>query len=126
MQKSIDIKEALQFGWTTLRNQFTFFLKVLAVLIVISILPAIAVNKVSAAAGPILGIPLQFLNLAWQAILGMGVVKICLKLHDRRTVEIPDLWSCAARTLDYVIVKVLFALIVILGLLLLVVPGCVW
>src|SRR3972149_6489115 len=54
MQKSIDIKEALQFGWTTLRNQFTFFLKVLAVLIVISILPAIAVNKVSAAAGPIL------------------------------------------------------------------------
>src|SRR5437773_10077431 len=98
-EKSIDIKASLQFGWDTLRGNAGLFLSLLVVLIVISILPAMIFGKISAAAGAALGIPLQFLNLVWQAILGMGVLKICLKLHDRQPVDVPDLWSCVPKTL---------------------------
>src|SRR5437868_2365518 len=99
MNKSIDIKASLHFGWDTLTANTAFFLKLLVVLIGAAIVPAIILSKIGAAAGPSLGLPLQFLNLVWQAILGMGVLTICLKLYDRTPVDISDLWCCLPKTL---------------------------
>ncbi len=124
--KSIDIKAALQFGWDTLKAHLTFFLKLLVVLIVASVIPAMILSKIGQAVGPMLGLPLQFLNIVWQAILGMGVLKICLKLYDRQPVDIPDLWSTVPQTLDYIVVKFLFGLIVTVGFILLIIPGLIW
>jgi uncharacterized membrane protein len=126
MKKSVAIKEALQFGWDTLKANFSFFIKVLVVLIVLSAVPALLLQKIAAALGGWLAIPLQFLNLVWQSVLGMGILKICLNLYDKKPVEIADLWSCLPRTLDYVVAKILFTLIVGIGLILLVVPGLIW
>ncbi len=125
MQKTIDIAEALHFGWDTLRENFALYLKILIVWIVISILPTILIGKI-AASSRMLALPLQFLNIVWQAILAMGAIRIGLKLIDGKTPEIPDLWSCIPKTLDYLIVKILVSLIVAIGFILLIVPGCIW
>jgi len=124
--KTINIKEALQFGWNTLKANFAFFLKLLVVLIIITAVPTFVVGKLATSLGVYLGLPLQFLNIIWQAVIGMGVLKICLKLHDQQPVEIADLWSCIPQTLDYVVVKFLVTLIVAAGLILLIVPGLIW
>jgi uncharacterized membrane protein len=126
MNKSIDIKAALQFGWDTLRANVSFFLKVLVALIVLAMIPAMILGKIATAAGLYIGIPLQFLNLVWQSILGMGVLSICLKLYDQKPVEISDLWSCIPKILDYIIVKFAYSLIVGIGLVLLIIPGLIW
>src|SRR5262249_55488187 len=123
MNKSIDIKGSLVFGWDTLKAQWVFFLQALLVLILISIIPAMILGRIAAAVGSYLGLPLQFLNLVWQAVLGMGVLTVCLKLYDHKPVAIPDLWSCLPKTLDYIVVKFLYSLIVGIGLVLLIVPG---
>jgi len=126
MNKSIDIKASLQFGWDTLRANVSFFLKLLVALIVLAMIPAMIIGKIATAAGLYIGIPLQFLNLAWQSILGMGVLSICLKLYDQKPVEISDLWSCIPKILDYIIVKFAYSLIVGIGLVLLIIPGLIW
>lgn len=125
-QKTIEIKDAIQFGWDTLRVNFAFYIKLLLVLIVVSLIPAMIIAKLTSSFGPYLGLPLQFLNLVWQAVIGMGMMKICMKLYDRQAVEFSDLWSCIPSTLDYVIVKVVYTCIVIIGLLLLIIPGLIW
>jgi uncharacterized membrane protein len=125
-QKTVPIQEALRFGWETLRNNAVFFLKLFVVLIFLSILPAIAFGKIGELGGTAMVIPMQFLNLVWQSVIGMGFLKICLKLHDSQPVEIPDLWSCLPRILDYVVVKIAVMFIVAAGLILLIIPGIIW
>jgi uncharacterized membrane protein len=93
---------------------------------IISIVPAVLIGKIATATGLYLGIPLQFLNVAWQSIIAMGLLKICLKLYDKQPVDFPDVWSCVPQTLDYVIVKILYGLIFTLGLILFIVPGLIW
>ena len=124
--KKVAISDALKFGWTTLQANAVFFLKLLALLIAISIIPAMLLGKVITMAGMWLGVPLQFLMLAWQMILAMGLIKICLKFIDGQTPELSDLWSAANQVLNYAAVKFLFTLIVAVGLILLIVPGLIW
>src|SRR5260221_9226861 len=103
MKKTINIRAALEFGWETLKTNFAFFIKLLVVLIVITIIPSVIIGKLGVSFGPVVGIPLQVLNLVWQANISMGLMKICLKLYDRQAVEFNDLCSCFPKTLDYVV-----------------------
>jgi uncharacterized membrane protein len=124
--KTFSIKEALRFGWDTLQVNVVLYLKLLAVLIVLSLVPALILGKIATAAGGLFGIALQFLNIVWQSILGMGVLKICLKLYDKQTVEFSDLWSSAPLILNYLITKFLFSGIVLVGFILFIIPGMIW
>jgi len=126
MNKTVDIKAALQFGWDTLRNNFAFFLKLLIVLFAAMLVPALIVGKISIIMGSVFAVPLQFLVFVWQMILSMGILKISLKLYDQQAVEISDLWSMVNRTLDFVIVRVAVILLVSFGLILFIVPGLIW
>jgi uncharacterized membrane protein len=124
--KTIVITDALNFGWETLRNNFAFFIKLLGVMIIVAVIPGLILTKLSVLSHGYLSLPLQFLNIIWQAVLGMGALKICLKLYDRQSVEYSDLWSCLPLTLDYVVVKFLYTFIVMIGVILLIVPGMIW
>jgi len=82
--KTVDTQAALTFGWNTLRDNFVFFLKLLGVLIGLAVIPAMVLGKIAASTNAYLGIPLQFINIVWQSVLGMGLLKICLNLYDKR------------------------------------------
>jgi len=123
--KKIEIKQALSFGWDTYRQYFVFFLKLLAVVLVSSLVPAWLFGKLSRG-GMFLGLLMQILNVLWQSMIGMGVLKISLKIYDQQPVDIPDLWSCLPQALDYILVKFLYSMIVSIGLLLLIIPGLIW
>jgi len=125
-EKLIDPGEALRFGWATLKENFVFFLQAFVVLVAAAVIPTMIVNRIMVSSGAAIGAPLQFLNLIWQAILSMGILKICLNLVDRQPARIQDLWSSLPQTLDYILVKFLFTMIVTVGLILLIVPGLIW
>jgi uncharacterized membrane protein len=126
VNKTIDIQGALKFGWETLRNNFGFFLQTLVVLVVAAAIPAWLIGLVTAKAGTLLVLPLQLLNLVWQSLLGMGVLTVCLKFEDGKTPTLSDLWSSLDRALDYIVVKFVVGVIVMIGLILLIVPGLIW
>src|SRR6185312_14707211 len=92
-EKIVNTQAALQFGWDTLKNNFALFLKLIVILVVALSIPGYIVGKVTTSV-PLLGMLLQFLDAIWAAILGMGVLKICLKFYDKQPVAIADLWSC--------------------------------
>jgi uncharacterized membrane protein len=123
--KTFSMSDALQFGWNTLRDNIAFFLKLLIALALVAIVPAMIITKLAAMLGP-LGLIIHFLNLVWQSILGMGVLKIMLKLYDHAPVSVSDLWSTLPLVLDYIVVKFLFGVIVTVGIILLIIPGMIW
>ena len=102
-EKTFSIKEALRFGGDTLQANFVLYLKLVATLVVIAVIPILLINTFTQSAGAWLRIPLQFLIFIWQSILSMGILKACLKLYDKKTVEISDLWSNAPNALFFVI-----------------------
>lgn len=124
--KKFSTQEAFQFGWDTLRDNFGFFIGLVVVVILATAIPGLIIRKLAVGAGLALAIPLQFLNYVWSAIIGMGVVRICLKFCDKQKVELTDLFECLPLTLNYVVAKILYALLVAVGLILLIIPGCIW
>jgi uncharacterized membrane protein len=124
--KRFSTEEALRFGWETYRNNFGFFVGLLVVLIFVALLPGMLIAKITVFGGLILGIPLHFLNFIWRMLLGVGLLRICLKFLDAQTPELADLFSGIDLVLNYAIEKILYALIALAGLILLVVPLFIW
>jgi len=59
-------------------------------------------------------------------IIAMGVIKIALKFHDGQKGKIADLFSCLNLFFKYLLGSIVYALIVLGGLILLIVPGIIW
>src|SRR5947199_94654 len=100
-EKVIDTAASLRFGWETLRENAGFLLGLFALMIALALIPTAIVNKISAATGPYLGLPLQLLNFGWSVVLAVGLLKITLKLHDREAPTYADLWSWPSLAVDY-------------------------
>ena len=56
----------------------------------------------------------------------MGLIKITLKLLDKKETEINDLFSCSKYFINFVASGILYGLIILGGFILLIVPGIIW
>jgi len=119
---TISVRESLRFGWETFKKRPLFFIGVVvAVIVVTSILTSVTPENPRAAFPVLLTIAVLALNM----LIEMGLVAFAIKAHDDvEKVTLHDLWHPQA-FLKYVGVKILTGIIVILGLILLVVPGVI-
>lgn len=123
--KRFSMGEAISFGWETMKANVGFFIGLLIVAFlvenVLSIMsgfvegdfPAIA--ALLSLAGAVVGIVVQ-----------MGLIKVSLKFCDGIKGKLDDLLSSFHLVLKYVAAAILYGLIVLVGLLLLIVPGVIW
>lgn len=117
--------EAIRFGWSTLKRNFGFFSGVLIVVGLISIVPSIMSEPMKEK-----NIVLYFIaNIAiWvlQVVIGLGLIRIPLRLCDNEKGKFADLFSCFPLFFKYLLGSILYGLIVIGGLILFIIPGIVW
>jgi hypothetical protein len=149
MEKSFSIKEAINFGWNVTKNNLGFFIKLLGLIVFIqlilrSISYFIYYNYIGNSL--IFSDSLMFMNnkfiLSYQLLpllfilfmIGIiisiintiGLIKISLKFCDNEKAKISDLFSYYPLFFKYLIGSILYSLIVILGLILLIIPGIIW
>jgi len=119
------ISEALQFGWDTTKSNIGFFIGLLIVAGLIQYIPDIVAEIIEADA-PDMSLIIRIASFVLSMIIVMGVIKICLRFCDGAKGEFSDLFSCYPLFFKYLVGSILYGLIVVVGLILLIIPGIVW
>ena len=127
--KDFSIGDAVSFGWDTMKNNLSFF--ILAVLIMwgAEIIPSALESfsyrmSLGVAAG--YGFFFGIISFVIGMFVNMATIKIGLRFSKGETADFPDLINEYPRFWDFLLGSILYALIVIGGLILLIIPGIYW
>jgi len=117
--------EAIRFGWNTMKNNLGFFIGLLIVAGLITIIPTF-LQLVTQGDAPGLSFILSIVSGVLQLIIEMGMIKIALKFADNTKAELGDLFSCLPLFFKYLGSSILYGLITLGGFILLIIPGIIW
>ena len=117
--------EALRFGWKTMKENFWFFvgllLFVFALYLVLGIVEGMTKDRY-----PWIALIVNIVSLILQLLIGMGAVRMTLKFCDNEKGKFSDLFNCFPLLLKYLSGSFVYGVIVLLGMLLLIIPGIIW
>lgn len=114
--------EGVRFGWKHAKKDFFFFLQVFVLLGIANSLPSL-VNWFTGRPQDAHNIG-TFIAGILSLIFGFGLIKLFLHFVHERVVDIKDLWNHdRARLGWWLVAKVLHAVLVMIGMMLVVIPG---
>jgi hypothetical protein len=119
------IKEALKYGWDTFKANIPFFIGFMVVIGLITIVPDYIAEKVlepKSVGLLVTKIVLRVIGL----ILGMVSTRIALDLHDSGQPDLSRLGEIIPQIPSYIVLKIVYGLVVFVGLILLVIPGIIF
>lgn len=118
---TFSITDAVKFGWGTFKKNPFFFIGIFIALFVISM----AVSVVTEPEGSTPTIFGTLVSLIIGFCVEILVVNLALKAHkEPETIKLADLWR-KFPFLSYAVAKILTGIVVIVGLILLIVPGVI-
>ncbi len=123
--KNFSISEAVGFGWDTMKSNIGFFIGLLIVVGLIENVPGFIAITLEADS-PLLATIINIASLVLSMIIGMGLIEISLKFCDGEKGELSDLFSCYPLFFNYLIGSIIYWLIIMVGLILLIIPGIIW
>ncbi|MBK5093830.1 MAG: hypothetical protein JJE48_09995 [Actinobacteria bacterium] len=128
-KKGFSIGDAVQFGWDTMKNNVSFFIIVILIMWVAGAIPSGLSSlsyrmSVGVAAG--YGLIFGLISFVVSMFVNMAQTKISLRFTKGETADFPDLYNEWPRFWDFLLGSILYALIVIGGLILLIIPGIYW
>lgn len=119
------VKEELLYGWNTFKKNWQFLVMAFIIVAVAGMVPQWmhdwSVDNLPA-------ISFAFTITGWlvQMITSIGVLVISLKIVDGKKPELQDIYQHYAMLLNYFLGSLIYVAVVILGLILLIVPGIIW
>lgn len=119
------IADAVTYGWKSFKSNAVFFIGFMIVLGLMTILPDYIADKVfePRSAGLIVTrIVLRLIGL----VLGMVATRISLDIYDSGQPDLSRIGTIIPQIPLYFVGKILYGLIVMIGLILLVIPGIIW
>jgi len=124
--KAFSITEAIKYGWKTLREHFVFLTSLIVGLFIINIGINVATQALDKADLNLLLFATTILSVVVSVIIGMGLIYVALKLYDENMAGYRDILEPAPLFWRYLGSSIVYVVIVILGLILLIVPGIIW
>lgn len=118
---TFSIEAAFKFGWETFKKRPGFFIGITVIILVVSWLTGFIIGMFGREDNIIGGL----LNLAVTTLVDLGVVATMLKVFDNaESATFADLWH-PQQYLPYLAATLLTAAIVVVGLILLIIPGII-
>jgi uncharacterized membrane protein len=123
--KSIFISEALKIGWRALKEHFLFFVSILILGGLTALIPFGIASYLSEQSQ---GLSFLFWLIYYvlAILVQIGYVRISLDIVDKNKAQVTDLWTGIKLFFSYLIANILYALILLAGLILLVFPMFIW
>jgi uncharacterized protein DUF975 len=117
--------EAIEFGWNTMKSNLGFFI---GLLIIVGLIYAVlqTINELTRRNAPVLFIIFSIASLFIQGVIQMGLIRIALRFSDNEKGEFADLFCCFSLFFKYLLGSILYILIVLVGMVLLIIPGIIW
>ncbi len=123
------ISEAVQYGWDTTLQNLGILIAVVAVGWVIPYIPSAisaGVGRNSSIIAGGISLIFSILGAGFSLIIQIGLIKVALKIHDGQAADFSDLFSHAHLFLKFLLGSILYAMVILAGMILLIVPGIVW
>lgn len=124
--KSFSKKEAISYGWKTTKTNFKFFVLLMLSLFAFNVLPGMMRKSITPDENSLFAFLISIASWILQLIVGLGLIKIALEIHDRKKAHYSDLFSQSHLIINYFLASFLYGLIVVAGLILLIIPGIIW
>lgn len=120
------IKEAIVFGWETTTSNFSFFLGLMVILAAFSFSISF-LGDVFEQQEILLGSFVIFIvGIVVGTILEMGILLITLEIYDQKRPHYKDILIPKNYLFRYLIAKIAYGIVVIVGFILLIIPGIIW
>ena len=120
------IKEALSYGWETLKKNFWFLVGVFAFIIVVSgIVSSISEYATKHNMDAISAI-VQILGFLIQLVFGIGSTRIALAIYNGTPTSFKKLFIFDKTFWPYLGATLLYVIIVVVGFILFIIPGFIW
>ena len=120
--KTFSIQEALLAGWTGFKGRGVFLVAIILTVGILTGAPQWGIQQIQT---NWLAISLALVVLAFEYFLYAGVIKIMLAVTDGKETRFGDLFSCGDVFIPYFLGAILNGLLIMLGIMLLVVPGLI-
>lgn len=124
-KKHFSKKEALVFGWQIYKKNVKFILLFFLIALFFEMAPGVLANSFRGQS-EILATIIQILGWALNFVVSMGIIRASLKLCDGQKPQVSDLWTSYPLIFKYFLSYLLYSIIVVVGLLLLVIPGIIF
>jgi uncharacterized membrane protein len=118
------IQEALRYGWKTFKSNIPFFIGLMVVMALVTVVPGYVADKLFAR-GSVGLILAKILVRAVGLLMGMVSTRIALDIYDHGQPNLETLERLLPQIPAYLIGKILYGAIVLVGLILLIVPGVI-
>ena len=115
------IQDVFGRGWTIFKENIGLLLGVHVIALCIEFFPQFILGD-----SPGVKAVVVIASLLLTFVTALGLVRIGLNLVDGEDAELADLFSCAHLVFNYLIASVLHGILILVGLLLLIVPGLIW
>jgi uncharacterized membrane protein len=119
------IDEAVGFGWGVAKRNVIFFLLIFVIAAVASGIFQ-GVQDATKEQAPFISLLFALAGLFVTTVVSIGFTRISLKFADGETPRFEDLFTGYPLFVNFFFASVLYGLIVIVGLILLIVPGIMW
>ncbi len=119
-EKELSLSEAIGFGWNAMKDNLWFFVITFLILLGITLVQGMLTSGQSFASFLFL-IAFYAVNM----IVGMGIIKVSLKLVDGQKPEYSDLYASYPLFWSYLAASVLFGIMAGIGYMLLIIPGII-
>jgi signal peptidase I len=123
--KKILKKEAIRFGWRTMKRNLGFFVGLIILAALIGALPEVG-RWLTKETAPLLDLFWTMTGFLLENLLGIGLIRIFLKAVDGEPLHSRDLFSGPPIFVRFLIGNLCYGLLVVAGLILLVIPGIIW
>lgn len=120
--KTFSIGDAIKLGWEKTWAHFLFILGVTAISFIVSVITG-RVQEILGEGAPLIGSIMFVIGFVISSILTIGYYKIFLNLYDGKHADFKDLYKHYKLFWNYLVTSIIYGLAVIIGLVLLIVPG---
>ena len=120
------VRDSLLYGWRTFQDALPFFVGIAALILGISFILGFVSDELTRAGADGWSFAVDALSLLVAFAVEAGFIALLLSVYDRKQYRYKNFSVSVPTILRYIAASVLYALIVLLGLVLLVVPGLVW
>lgn len=124
--KSISISEAYKFGWSSVKTNIGYFIKIFAVILTVYIALIAASYFTGIDRNPAPDVIITLINSIFEIVITIGLIKIAITFTRGDKPLVSDVFSSYRLFFKFFFSTILNTIIIFVGLLLFIIPGVIW
>lgn len=126
-KNNFSIGEAVSYGFNRAKKHWGFLIVCVLISIAASMIPNLTASALTDRGNPtIASFIVQIAGWVLQMAVSLGLIGVALRLYDKKRTEFKNLFDYFNLIIPYLIASIIYGVIVVVGLILLIIPGIIW